>query len=194
MMRALIVSCLMVLAGCASRAPLPAATPTLDLPLQVHVQRVQAGQSQDWLLVIQREDGALRWSLLDFLGIPQARQRLLEQRWQADGLLPPNPEARELFAAVLFALTPTEELAAGYPDAAATNGGRRLGERWIVVYPPASSHSLAGPASVCVGPNAAGTASRDDGAPIHSANARFTLQLQHGLTYRISPLPQEPAP
>lgn len=194
MMRVWIVSCLILLAGCAGQAPLPAGTPTLDLPLQLHVQRLQAGQSQDWLLVIQREDDALRWSLLDFLGIPQARQRLLGQQWHADGLLPPNPEARELFAAVLFALTPTKELAAGYPNAATMDGGRRLGDRWIVVYPSASSHLLAGAARTGVKPNTAGTTKELEEPRMHTANAQFTLQLQHGLTYRISPLPQEPAP
>ena len=44
--------------------------------------------------------------MMDPLGIPQARQKLIDGQWQADGLLPPNPEARELFAALLFALTP----------------------------------------------------------------------------------------
>lgn len=181
MMRAWIVGCLMLLAGCASQAPLPAGAPSLPLPLQLHVQRLQAGQSQDWMLVIQREDGALRWSLLDFLGIPQARQRLLGQQWQADGLLPPNPEARELFAAVLFALTPAKQLMADYADATATKGGRRLGDRWSVVYPPA-------PARLLAAPTGAGA------ARIDSVDPEFTLYLQHDLTYRISPLPHEATP
>ena len=65
----------------------------------IRVQRQADGQSQDWLLVIQREGGGIRWSMMDPLGIPQARQLLDGQQWQADGLLPPNPAARELFAA-----------------------------------------------------------------------------------------------
>lgn len=107
----------LLLAGCAARAPLPSAAPTLAWPLQLHVQREQDGQRQDWLLVVQEEAGALRWSLFDPLGIPLTRQRLERQSWHNDGLLPPNPEARELFAALLFALTPAAELAQRYPAA-----------------------------------------------------------------------------
>ena len=124
---------LVLLSGCSS-LPLPRHTPTLALPMQLHVQREQAGQQQDWLLVIQQEDRALRWSLLDPLGIPQARQRLQDGRWYADGLLPPNPEARELFAALLFALTPQTELADNYPQANTTAGLRWLDARWRVEY------------------------------------------------------------
>jgi len=109
----------LLLSACASQAPLPNTTPTLELPLQLHVQRQQDQQRQDWLLVIQQDGQALRWSLLDPLGIPLARQRLEQGEWRNDGLLPPNPEARELFAALLFALTPRAELASRY-----------AGQRW----------------------------------------------------------------
>jgi hypothetical protein len=34
------------------------ANPNLSLPLQLHIQRLQAEQRQDWLLVIQREGPA----------------------------------------------------------------------------------------------------------------------------------------
>jgi len=105
----------LLLGACAAHPPLPTQAPTLELPQQLHVLREQAGQRQDWLLVIQREDHRLRWSLLDLLGIPQARQLLDGQQWQADGLLPPNPAARELFAAVLFALTPAAQLPSSTP-------------------------------------------------------------------------------
>lgn len=126
---------LLLLAGCASQAPLPVAgLPTLPLPQQLHVQREQAAQQQDWLLIIQQEDAALRWSMMDPLGIPQARQRLIDGKWQADGLLPPNPEARELFAALLFALTPNSELASRYPAAQQQGLQRRLDSRWVVDY------------------------------------------------------------
>ncbi|NBA94009.1 DUF3261 domain-containing protein [Pseudomonas sp. R5(2019)] len=134
MIRLLLISCLLLLSACASRAPLPAQMPTLNLPQQLHIQRLQAGERQDWMLVIQREQANLRWSLLDFLGIPQARQLLSDGTWQADGLLPPNPQARELFAAVLFALTPEAELAGNYPGARQQGQRRTLGERWQVIY------------------------------------------------------------
>ncbi|WP_295471654.1 hypothetical protein [uncultured Pseudomonas sp.] len=123
-----------LLAACAAQAPLPVGLPTLALPSQWHVEREQAGQREDALLIVQREDGALRWSMMDPLGIPQARQRLVDGQWQADGLLPPNPQARELFAALLFALTPEAELARRYPEARQQGMLRQLGTRWVVDY------------------------------------------------------------
>lgn len=134
MMRILLLAAVLLLSACASQAPLPAHTPELALPLQLHIQRKQAGQWQDWLLVLQREDAGLRWSLLDPLGIPLARQRLVDGQWQADGLLPPNPEARELFAALLFALAPAAGLHDNYPAAQEQSSQRTLGQRWRVDY------------------------------------------------------------
>lgn len=132
-MLALWTCLLLLLTGCSTQ-PLPRQTPTLALPMQLHVQRQQADQRQDWLLVIQQEDAGLRWSLMDPLGIPLARQLLKDNRWHADGLLPPNPEARELFAALLFALTPTNELKRNYPQAKAMSTVRVLPHRWMIQY------------------------------------------------------------
>ena len=160
-MRTLLIGCLMLLGACASNAPLPATPPDLQLPRQLHVQRIQGEQRQDWMLVIQREDNALRWSLLDFLGIPQARQRLVDNQWHADGLLPPNPQARELFAALLFALTRPDQLISRYPHAYVGASDRHLDERWAVHYRNADE---------------------------------FTLTLAHGLSYQISPLPEQSQP
>lgn len=134
MIRALLFGCMLLLGACASQAPLPEGTPTLALPLQLHIERQLAGQRQDWLLVIQREGAGIRWSMLDPLGIPLARQRLVDGQWQADGLLPPNAEARELFAALLFALTPETELPDNYPTARQEVRQRTLGQRWQVRY------------------------------------------------------------
>lgn len=134
MIRALLLGCLLLLSACASHAPLPERTPTLALPMQLHIERTMAGQRQDWLLVIQREDAGLRWSMMDPLGIPVARQRLVAGQWQADGLLPPNAEARELFAALLFALTPEAELPGNYPSARQQASQRTLDNRWQVSY------------------------------------------------------------
>ncbi|MBX8535302.1 hypothetical protein K5D33_11270 [Pseudomonas cichorii] len=133
---------LLLLGGCASQAPLPAAMPPLQLPMQLHIQREQADQRQDWLLIIQRENAGLRWSLMDPLGIPQARQLLIQGKWQADGLLPPNPEARELFAALLFALTPNEKLPVSYPAAQSQDTQRHLNDRWRVDYRSATVFTL----------------------------------------------------
>jgi len=68
------------------------------------------------------------------LGIPQARQKLIDGQWQADGLLPPDPEARALFAALLFALTPENELSVNYPQAWQHGAQRSLPEHWDVRY------------------------------------------------------------
>lgn len=165
MIRYLLSGVLLLLVGCAAQAPLPVSVPDLPLPLQLHVQRNLAGASEDSLLVIQQEGQALRWSQLDPIGMPLARQRLVAQKWQADGFLPPNPAARELFAALLFALTPGRDLPALYPDAQFTDQSRRLGTRWAVRYrqPP-------------------------DRQPLV-----FTLDLGQGLRYQISPLPSEPS-
>ena len=125
---------ILLLSACTS-LPLPRHTPTLALPMQLHIQRQQADQRQDWLLVIQQQDTALRWSLMDQLGIPLARQLLQDGSWHADGLLPPNPEARELFAALLFALTPATQLADNYPQAKTAPDLRFIEQRWQVHYP-----------------------------------------------------------
>lgn len=104
------LSLLLLLGACAQQQPLPSQTPRLSLPMQLHIQRHEPAATDDWLLVIQQEGKALRWSLFNPLGMPLARQLLLDGRWQADGLLPPNAEARVLFAALLFALSPSEQL------------------------------------------------------------------------------------
>ena len=134
MIRALLLGFCLLLGACASQPPLPAHSPRLALPLQLHVERAQNGQREDWILVIQHEADAIRWSLMDPLGIPQARQQLRDGRWQADGLLPPNPQARALFAALLFALTPTAELLDNYPDARTADGVRTLAPGWQIRY------------------------------------------------------------
>ncbi len=141
MIRALILS-LLLLAGCASQTSLPTTAPTLALPMQLHIERRQADQRQDWMLIIQRENKGLRWSMMDPLGIPQARQLLIEGKWQADGLLPPNPEARELFAALMFAMTPDQELNSRYPTAYRQGMQRRLDNRWLVEYQSANAFTV----------------------------------------------------
>ncbi|WP_415766263.1 hypothetical protein [Pseudomonas sp. ZB1P45] len=141
-LRFLLLGCVLLLSACASRAPLPEQTPNLSLPLQLHIQRLVADQRQDWVLVIQREGLGIRWSMMDLLGIPQARQKLVDGEWQADGLLPPNPEARELFAALLFALTPKDELSGNYPAAWQHGSQRSLPAHWEVRYSQPMSFEL----------------------------------------------------
>ena len=72
--------------------------------------------------------------MMDPLGIPLARQKLLDGQWQADGLLPPNPPARTLFAALLFALTAPGDVPALYPTAQAMDLTRTLPGHWQIVY------------------------------------------------------------
>ena len=141
-LRLLLIGVMVVLSACASQAPLPAGNPTLPLPLQLHIERQQAEQRQDWLLVIQHEGPGIRWSMMDPLGIPLARQQLIDGHWQADGLLPPNPEARELFAALLFALTPSGELLRNYPAAQQQGQQRSLPARWDIHYSQPLSFEL----------------------------------------------------
>jgi len=161
MKRLLVWLAVVLLAGCAARAPLPTQTPALDVPLQLHVQR-RGSEPADWLLVIQREGPALRWSLLDPLGIPLARQQLRDGHWHADGLQRPNPEARELFAALLFALTETRQLPALYDGQGwrSNSSERQLRQgdtlRWQVRY---------------------------------QAPLIFELDVAPGLTYGVAPLP-----
>lgn len=136
------LACALLLSACASQPPLPPRLPDLALPLQLHVERLQGSERQDWLLVIQQQDSGLRWSMIDPLGIPVARQRLIDGHWQADGLLPPNPAARELFAALLFALTEEQQVPVLYPAATTGNHSRQLGKRWTVHYRQRSDLSL----------------------------------------------------
>jgi hypothetical protein len=150
--RSALLAAIVLLAGCAARAPLPNVSPTLELPQQLLVQRRAADADSDWLLVIQDDAGALRFTLLDPLGVPLARQRLLDGDWHSEGLLPPNPQARELFAAVLFALTPTGQLSRFYPDAVYQTDSRQLLQRgqprWQLHYGDAGAFRLQLPADV----------------------------------------------
>lgn len=138
MPRILLLVASLLLGACAARTPVPPVAPALvaALPLTLQIQREQADVRQDWLLVIQQEGPALRWSLLDPLGIPQARQLLEAGQWRNDGLLPPNTEARELFAALLFALARTDALQ-GYPAGSwqqDAEGQRRITPDWSIHY------------------------------------------------------------
>jgi hypothetical protein len=138
MIRWLLLGVCLLLSACGLRTPLPQNLPQLStaLPLTVHIQRSQAGERQDWLLVLQAEGPSLRWSLLDPLGVPLARQLLTAGAWHNDGLLPPKPEARELFAALLFALSSEAGIRQSYPTGVwqLRADGRRLDPQWSVSY------------------------------------------------------------
>lgn len=162
----LLLSLCLLLTACATQTPLPAQPPALvaALPLALQVQRQQAASQQTLWLVLQDEPQGLRASLFDPLGVPLARQLLRAGQWQNDGLLPPNGEARELFTALLFALTPSAQLPGHYPAGSwqlAADGTRRLNPQWRISYR----------------------------APLD-----FTLERAPDLSYQVSVLPDDKAP
>lgn len=105
-----------LLAGCASTIPVPRDAEVSGLPLMLRVTQAAASdQAEQSLLVVQAEQtGGTRWSLLDALGAPRARQILQDGQWRNDGFLPPNAPASALFSALIFAWTPPALLAARY--------------------------------------------------------------------------------
>ncbi len=165
---------LALLAGCAGAPPLPARDADFSLPRQLHVVQTAAGQpALDTLLVVQREGAALRWSLFDPMGVPQARQMLEHGEWRNDGFLRPNAQARNLFAALIFAWTPEAELDAAYgavnwrasrlDDGAAERELLERGHpRWQVRWPQAAQTGV------------------------------FTITTADGVAWRISPLKEQP--
>ena len=139
MIRPLLLGICLLLGACAVRTPLPLSAPVFGAPLPaaLRIDRDLASERQTWWLVVQAEGPILRWSLFDPLGVPLARQLLEGGAWRADGLLPPNDEARELFAALLFAMTPTEALADSYAPStwqALAGGQRWLNPHWRISY------------------------------------------------------------
>lgn len=125
------------LTACSTKLPLPTPTPLLqdvELPLQLHLRYQAAELQRDAIVVIQREASGLRFSLFDALGVPLARQILKDGRWYADGLLPPNPQARQWFAGLLFGLTADEHLLQQYPSARLSVQQRSLANGWQVLY------------------------------------------------------------
>lgn len=147
--RVLLLALTLLLGACAGHTPVPASSPELTaaLPISLQIERTQNAERRDWLLVIQAEGLALRWSLFDPLGVPLARQLLQGGEWRNDGLLPPNAEARELFAALLFALTADDALQT-YPTGSwqrDTDGQRRLNPDWRIRYRSALDFTLAAP-------------------------------------------------
>lgn len=106
------------LAGCAATSTLPR---QLSTPSQVQTYKLSLvtgpGQAEDSLLVVQPEaQGASRWIQTNALGAPLARLVLRDGTWQTDGFLPPNPQARHLFEAIIAAQLPRTQWRTAYPD------------------------------------------------------------------------------
>lgn len=134
----------LLLAGCAGQRTVPD-FPQVEsiwpLPVQLLVQ-VEQQQVEDYLLVIQEQHDGVRFSLFNPMGIPVARQVLQRGRWLAEGLLPPNQQAKQWFAAVLFALMESEQAARLYPEAQISELARALKDRWRVEYVSAEQFIL----------------------------------------------------
>jgi len=109
---------LVALAGCASYSlPVPQAVFNGQAPRQVLVTEIKPNtkEAQIWQVVVQQQGDSLRWLRFNLLGAPDARQILQNGQWRNDGFIPPNQEARELFAALLFAWTSPVDLPLAYP-------------------------------------------------------------------------------
>jgi|GEM_PF-939330 len=117
---------LIFLAGCATHTPpvpqISSLKPeSLQFPRRVFVTETKPVAAPIpfiikplWQVVVQQEGEALRWLRFDLLGAPDARQILENGRWRNDGFIHPNPEAREMFAALLFAWMQNADLDAAY--------------------------------------------------------------------------------
>jgi len=117
---------LVFIAGCATYTPPVPASHTLkpeslQLPRKVFVTEIKPDFAPIpvvirplWQVVVQQEGEALRWLRFDLLGTPDARQILERGRWRNDGFIHPNPEAREMFAALLFAWMQSADLDEAY--------------------------------------------------------------------------------
>jgi len=117
---------LVFLTGCATHTlPVPAThtlgSGVLQLPRRVVVTEVRPVAAPTpfiirplWQVVVQQESETLRWLRFNLLGAPDARQILENGRWRNDGFISPNPEAREMFAALLFAWMQNADLDEAY--------------------------------------------------------------------------------
>lgn len=198
-----------LLAGCAGAPPMPARDADFSVPRQLHVVQEAPGQpALDAMLVVQREGAALRWSLFDPMGVPQARQMLEHGQWRNDGFLRPNAQARDLFAALMFAWTPQENLDAAYGAgnwrAQADSGGaaersllERGAVRWKVRWPQANNADAAhAKATNAKATNAQATNAQATNAQTTTTNVSnadvFSITTASGVTWRISPLKEQP--
>jgi len=165
---------LLALAGCAGAPPLPARDAAFSLPRQLHVVQTAPGQpALDLLLVVQREDAALRWSLFDPMGVPQARQMLEGGTWRNDGFMRPNAQARDLFAALMFAWTPAADLDAAYGEAS---------------WRPASSQAGAAQRLLLDGGQVRWTVTY----PADAQSQALSIRTNSDVTWRITPLKEQP--
>lgn len=67
-------------------------------------------KQQASLLILQIEPQQWRWILNDPLGAPISRMILTAQGWEREGFVPPNEQAKYLFAAIASYLEPQAQL------------------------------------------------------------------------------------
>lgn len=161
-----------LLGACAAGLPLPASqAPLPALPRWVTVTDMHTPATPTVSILVVQNEGAdgMRWSLLDPLGMPRARQIWQQGQWRNDGFLPPNPQATALFSALLFAWQAPEALTAAYPA-----------QRWEQqVTPSGETHR-----TLYVGDSPYW---RITWAPNAAADA-FSITQHDALLWRISPL------
>lgn len=112
------------LVGCTATSVLPR---QISEPAQIRSYKLSLvtgpGQTEDSLLVVQPESGgASRWIQTNALGAPLARLQLRDGNWSTDGFLPPNPQARRLFEAIIAARIPRAQWPVAYPGVVITTG------------------------------------------------------------------------
>lgn len=134
MIRALLLACVLLLSACASQEQVPAQIPHLKFPIKVHAQREQAGHHDAWLVEAKKRDRGVRWTLTNTSGDVLAVQDLTNDGWKHRAVSDADYDARELFGAVLFALTSEKEVRFDYPGVQLQAHGRRLEDRWQVSY------------------------------------------------------------
>ena len=112
-----------VLGGCVSRgALLPREVPRIEaFCYRVEVVRAFGLPRESLIVAAADKNGEWRWRWYNALGMPLARQRLGNGRWKDDGFLPLYPQARQLFAALLYLESPPRTRARIYPRAFEVN-------------------------------------------------------------------------
>lgn len=130
----LLASMLLLLGACADRETLPAQVPHLKLPIVLHAQHQPDDGQQAPLLEIKKRDHGVRFTLTGASGTLLAKQDLTNDGWQDRAKSDADYDARDLFGAVLFALTSVQEVRFVYPGVALQPYERRLEGRWQVSY------------------------------------------------------------
>ncbi|WP_462379831.1 hypothetical protein [Pseudomonas sp. Marseille-QA0892] len=113
----LILASAVLLGACTRQVTEPTVTPSLDLPAQFDVERTRRGVTDHLTVVVEpREEGSSQWQMKDADGSVLALLILQNLQWHASKVSSPSPQAREFFAALLFALTDESQLSDAYAD------------------------------------------------------------------------------